>query len=182
MARHIAAIVGMPGAGKSEVARFFENAGYRVVRFGDATEEELLRRGLPLSEMNERLVREDLRATHGMAAYALLNIPRIDDALRSSCVAVDGLYSWEEYLALKHQYDTQLVMVAVAASPTTRRRRLASRPRRPLTAEEVDSRDHAEIERINKGGPIAMADVTLVNEGSLEELLFQVEKAMETLV
>ncbi len=181
MAKHIAAIVGMPGAGKSEVAGSFENAGYHLVRFGDATEEELVRRGLPLNEMNERLIREELRAAHGMAVYAVLNIPRIDQSLKSSNVVVDGLYSWEEYLVLKKQYGEQLIVVSVAASPRTRRQRLASRPRRPLTAEEVDSRDRAEIEKSNKGGPIAMADITLVNEGSREELLRDVVMAIRRL-
>lgn len=181
MDKHIAAIVGMPGAGKSEVAVCFEQHGYRVVRFGDATEEELTRRGLPLNEANERLVREQLRAEHGMAAYAILNIPRIDDAVRATDVVVDGLYSWEEYLALKQQYGNQLIVVAVMASPGTRRKRLAARPRRPLTAEEVDSRDRAEIEKINKGGPIAMADITLVNEGTRVELRREAERAMERL-
>ncbi len=181
MAKHIAAILGMPGAGKSEVAASFAQRGYRVVRFGDVTEEELARRGLPLNETNERLIREELRATHGMAAYALLNIPRIDEAVRRSSVVVDGLYSWEEYLVLKERYGDQLVVVAVVASPATRRQRLATRPRRPLTSEEVDSRDRAEIEKINKGGPIAMADITLVNEGSRDDLLREAEQAMERL-
>jgi dephospho-CoA kinase len=45
----------------------------------------------------------------------------------------------------------------------------------------VASRDRAEIEKLNKGGPIAMADITLVNEGSLEELLQQVERVAETM-
>lgn len=171
----------MPGAGKSEVAAFFEEYGYRVVRFGDATEDELTRRGLPLNEANERLVREELRAAHGMAAYAKLNVPRIDEALRSSNIVVDGLYSWEEYLTLKQQYGDQLVVIAVMASPATRRRRLAMRPRRPLTPEEVDSRDRSEIEKINKGGPIAMADITLINESTREELHREVERAMERL-
>lgn len=158
---------------------FFEKRGYRMVRFGDVTEEELAHRGLPLSEANERLVREELRAMHGMAAYARLNMPRIDAAIESSHVVVDGLYSWEEYLVLKQHYGDRLRVVAVAASPATRRQRLASRPRRPLTAEEVVSRDRAEIEHINKGGPIAMADITLVNEGTREELLVAAEEAME---
>ncbi len=181
MVRHIAALVGMPGAGKSEVAAMFEHRGYAVVRFGDATEEELARRNLPLNEANERLVREQLRAEHGMAAYAMLNIPRIDEAVRHTDVVVDGLYSWEEYLVLKQHFGERLIVVAVVASPATRRSRLAARPRRPLTAEEVDSRDHAEIEKINKGGPIAIADITLVNEGSLEELCREIERALEKL-
>ncbi|HHE41472.1 MAG TPA: dephospho-CoA kinase [Dehalococcoidia bacterium] len=181
MQKHIVAIVGMPGAGKSEVSRIFEKAGFTRVRFGDVTEAELEQRGLPLTEANERRVREELRRELGMAAYAILNLPRIDSALKESNVVVDGLYSWEEYLTLKERYGDSLVVIAVMASPAVRRQRLAARTHRPLSAEEVDSRDRAEIEEINKGGPIAMADITLVNEGTLDELRQRTMAAMEGL-
>jgi dephospho-CoA kinase len=181
MFNRIAAIVGMAGAGKSEVASFLTSRGMLYIHFGDITQEELKSRGLPVNEANERLVREKIRAIHGMAAYAVLNIGRIEDALKSGNVVVDGLYSWEEYLTLDERFGERLVIVAVTASPATRQRRLAARRVRPLSAEEVASRDRAEIEKLNKGGPIAMADITLVNEGSLEELLRQAERVAETM-
>ncbi len=55
------ALVGMPGSGKSEVARIFVKNGYRAVRFGDITDEEVGKRELLLNEANERAVREELR-------------------------------------------------------------------------------------------------------------------------
>ena len=63
----VVAIVGMAGSGKSEVARQFEKTGYIRIRFGDITDEEVKKRGLPLNEENERQVREQLRqrARHG---------------------------------------------------------------------------------------------------------------------
>jgi dephospho-CoA kinase len=42
---NVVAIVGMAGAGKSEVARIFEENGFKKVRFGDITEEEIKNRG-----------------------------------------------------------------------------------------------------------------------------------------
>ena len=47
---------------------------------------------------------------------------------------------------------------------------------RPATPESARARDFAEIENIEKGGPIAMSDCTLVNIGSIEELISQLEK------
>jgi dephospho-CoA kinase len=181
MTHRVVAIVGMPGAGKSELASFLRSKGFVLVHFGDATADELARRGLRVSEANERVVREELRALHGMAAYAILNLPRIEAALASSHVVVDGLYSWEEYLVLKEKYGNRLVTVAVTASPATRQKRLASRAVRPLSAGEVAGRDRAEIEKINKGGPIAMADITLVNEGTLPELLERAGSILEAI-
>jgi dephospho-CoA kinase len=166
----VVAIVGMTGAGKSEVARVFEEHGFKRVRFGDITDEELRNRGLELNERNERRIREQLRKKHGMAAYAKLNLPRIDSSLKSSNVVIDGLYSWEEYILLKERYGGRLSVVAVWASPATRHARLAHRTKRPLVLEEAAGRDKSEVESINKGGPIAMADFTILNEVSLAEL------------
>jgi dephospho-CoA kinase len=174
----IISVVGMTGSGKSELAAILSGAGYRRIRFGDVTEDEVKRRGLPLNEANERQAREALRQDHGPAAYAKLNQPRIDAALKEGKVVIDGLYSWEEYLVLKDRYGEAFVVVAVFASPATRRQRLAGRAVRPLNVAETESRDHAEIENLNKGGPIAVADYTIVNESSPEAL----KQAAENLI
>ena len=166
----VVSIVGMTGAGKSEVSRVFEASVFTRIRFGDLTDDEIKKRGLDLNEKNERYIRELLRQEQGMAAYAKLNKPRIDSALKYSDVVIDGLYSWEEYTWLKDYYEEDFYVVAVWSSPRTRYARLTTRLNRRLTLEEAASRDRAEIENINKGGPIAMADFTIINESSLESL------------
>jgi dephospho-CoA kinase len=166
----VVSIVGMSGAGKSEVARVFEEGGFIRIRFGDITDEEIKKRGLELNEKNERRIRELLRKERGMDAYAQLNLPRISSALTCGDVVIDGLYSWEEYIFLKEYYGEEFHVVAVYASPRTRHARLAGRSNRGLTLEEAAGRDRAEVENINKGGPIAVADYTVINESSLEDL------------
>lgn len=178
---NVVALVGMPGSGKSEVARAFEAGGYHKVRFGDITDEEVRKRGLKLSEENERAVREELRKRYGMAAYAILNLPRIEAALKTSNVVIDGLYSWEEYKFLKESLRGGLKVVAVWSPPALRYRRLSSRGVRPLTEEQAAARDYAEIENVNKGGPIAMADFTIGNAESLDSLIRQAESIVEVL-
>jgi dephospho-CoA kinase len=177
----VVAIVGMAGSGKSEVARQFEKSGYIRIRFGDITDAEVKKRGLVLNEANERQVREQLRKEHGMATYAKLNLPRIDETLQKSNVVVDGLYSWEEFILLKDYYDDKLYLVAVWSSPKIRYARLAGRRIRPLTNKEATERDKTEIENINKGGPIAMADFTITNESSLKELQEQTQRIIARL-
>jgi dephospho-CoA kinase len=159
----VVAIVGMTGSGKSEVAAIFRERGFAIVRFGDITDEEVRRRGFPLTEASERPVREDLRRKYGMSVYARLSLPKIEAALKKSSVVVDGLYSW----------------VAAWASPRTRYARLAAREVRPLTALEAAARDRAEIENLNKGGPIALADFTILNETSLKDMNSQVERVID---
>lgn len=176
----VVSIVGMAGAGKSEVSRVFEQNGFIRIRFGDVTDEEIKKRGLEPNEDNERLVREWLRG-EGRDAYARLNQPRIEQALANSNVVIDGLYSWEEFTYLKGLYGENLYLVAVWSSPSTRYARLARRSSRRLTAEEAASRDKTEIENIAKGGPIAMADFTIVNESSREEMIREAERIVSLL-
>ena len=177
----VVAIVGLTGSGKSEAARIFEEKGFAKVRFGDITDDEIRAGRLELNEENERRVRELLRQEQGMAAYAIRNLPKIDEAVQQSDVVVDGLYSWEEYLLLKNHYGDNFCVVAVWASPKTRYRRLAERLSRPLTFEQAESRDVAEIENIDKAGPIAMADFTFLNESSLEDLRKGTERIISIL-
>ena len=177
----VVSVVGMAGSGKSEVAKIFENSGFAKVRFGDITDSEISKRGLELNERNERHVRQQLREEHGMAAYAKLSLPTIDSLLKSTDVIVDGLYSWEEYILLKSRYDDNFTVIAVWASPNTRYQRLTKRLIRPLTVEEAIGRDTAEIEAINKGGPIAMADFTIINESSLEALERETKRVLVSL-
>ncbi len=177
----VVVIVGMTGSGKSEVARMFRERGFATVRFGDITDEEVRKQGLKLNEENERRVRESLREKYGMDAYARLSQPRIDAALKTMNVAVDGLYSWEEYLYLKEHYGDRFYTMAVWSSPKDRYARLGKRGIRLLTPQEAAGRDRAEIENLNKGGPIAMADFTVLNDASLDELEQQVERIIDKL-
>ena len=176
VAMNVVAIVGMTGSGKSEIAALFEAAGFVRVRFGDITDDEVKKQGKPLNEENERQAREFLRKHYGMDAYAQLSLPRIDNGMKRAPVVVDGLYSWEEYKLLKQQYGDTLKIVAVWSSPAVRYRRLGTREVRPLTPAEAASRDAAEIENLNKGGPICMADHTVLNDGAMEETRAQVER------
>jgi len=168
----------MAGSGKSEVARLLEDNGFIRIRFGDITDEEISKKGLVLSEDNERIIREQLRKEYGMAAYALLNLPKIESAFKRFNVVVDGLYSWEEYILFKSHFGSDLLVLAVWSSPKTRYRRLALRKQRPLTPDEAAARDKAEIENVNKGGPIVMADYTILNESTLEKLRAEAKKVI----
>ncbi|HPM86008.1 MAG TPA: AAA family ATPase [archaeon] len=180
-------IVGMTGSGKSVVSDYLVNKGYSYLRFGQITMDLIKKRGLEPTEVNEKSIRESVRKEHGMGAYALLNIPKFDELLKKGNVVGDGLYSWSEYKILREKYGNQLVVLAVFAPPELRYSRLVNRTllstdvslkNRPATLESAMSRDFAEIENIEKGGPIAMSDFTLINTGSVSELILQLEKVL----
>jgi dephospho-CoA kinase len=175
----IVAVVGMCGSGKSAVCDVFRERDWQYIRFGQLVIDRLREEGREINPSNERQMREGLRKEHGMGAFALLLLPGIESALSEGNVVIDGLYSWSEYKILKERFTARFKVLSVYASPKTRYRRLESRTggkddrdhrMRMLTAEEARQRDYAEIEYIEKGGPIAMADYTLLNEGSLGSL------------
>jgi dephospho-CoA kinase len=64
-----------------------------------------------------------------------------------------------------------MVVVAVISARHLRYHRLATRLERPLTSAEAEARDYQEIEKIEKGGSIAIADYTLLNDGPAADLL-----------
>lgn len=176
------ALVGMPGAGKTVCAEHLRELGYFTLRFGAVVVDELQRRGWQVNPANERIVREELRARHGMAAMAVISLPTLRDALAQyHCIIIDGLYSFSEYKLLSEKLGAPLLLVAVAASRRLRYQRLSTRPERPLTAPEARDRDIREIETLEKGGPIAMADYTLLNDGAPAELLNQLDALLDSL-
>jgi len=174
-------IVGMAGSGKSSAARHLEKKGWRVIRFGALTMRELESRHLPINEANEKTVREELREKHGMDTYAKLLLPAILESLSAGPTVIDGLYSWAEYKFLRGHFRDQMKVVAIYTTRSVRYARLSQRQERPLSFEEAEQRDYAEIENVEKGGPIAMADYTVVNDGTEKELFRAVDKLLSTL-
>lgn len=189
-ASELICIVGMCGAGKSEVAEYMKKKRkFGYVRFGQITLDKFIELKEKPTEAREKEIREGFRKKYGMAAFAILNIPKFDELLKEGDVIGDGLYSWEEYLVLKERYGKQFVCLAVYAPPSLRYSRLVDRGKkhrfdaklryRSFTLEEAASRDKSEIENLNKGGPIAMADYTLINVSSVEKLRNQIDDVLD---
>lgn len=170
------AIVGMCGTGKSVVGKVFTDKGWSLTYFGGVTMDELKARGMEVNPQNEKLIREELRRDYGPAAMAVKLLPKIKEQLKSGNAALDGLYSWSEYKYLKEALGDSLVVVAIVTDRAKRYANLSNRPVRALTNEQAYERDVAEIENIEKGGPIAMADYFVKNEGTQEELQEKIKK------
>lgn len=179
----VLALVGMPGSGKTVCAQHLQQQhGYYQFRFGGIVVDEVQRRGWPITPENERIVREEFRAQDGMAAIAKRALPHLHIALQSHrSLIIDGLYSFSEYKLLRQEFGGGMVVVAVVASRALRYARLAQRPERPLTAAEAEARDWREIETIEKGGPIAIADYTLLNDEDTASLLARLDSLLAQL-
>ncbi|MFA4817163.1 MAG: AAA family ATPase [Parcubacteria group bacterium] len=177
MNRKVIAILGLPGSGKSEVINYLiKKYGWPKVYFGDVTFDELKKRGLEINEKNERMVREDIRKKFGFDYYPKQVIKKIIKIKNAKIVLVESLYAWQEFLLLKNKFKDDLITIAVYAKPEVRYGRLGKRKKRPLSRKEAQSRDYAQIENLFQGGPIAMADYVIVNEGTKDNLKNNIEK------
>ncbi len=176
------ALVGMPGAGKTLCAKHLEQRGYYQFRFGSIVTDEVEARGQAINPENERVVREEFRKQEGMDAIAKRALPKLQAALETNAsIIIDGLYSWSEYKTLRPVLGDDMVLLAITCRKSLRYARLANRPDRPLTREQVETRDFREIEHLEKGGPIAIADYTLTNDATTEDLLVRLDALMTEL-
>jgi len=172
----IIAVVGLTGSGKTEAVLRFIKHGFERTGFNEPTYEEVDKLGLERNETNERVTREKMRKEFGMGVMAERSLPLVNSAIaKSKSVVVESLYSWSEYKIMKKSFGDSFGVLAVYAPPKMRYARLAIRPVRPLTEELAMSRDYAEIENVEKGGPIAMADWTIQNIGTLNVFVAEVD-------
>lgn len=173
------ALVGLAGSGKTEAMEYLvEKLKCPKVYFGDATFDEMRKNGLEINEANERKTREEIRNKYGMGAYAILSLQKVKDFYQENSVLVESLYSWEEYLEMKKEFGNSFKVLAIYASPDTRIKRLSDRPIRPLTKEELISRDYSQIENLHQAGPIARADWTIINEKTKKELYESLDEVL----
>ena len=176
------ALVGMPGAGKTLCAKHLEERGFFQFRFGGIITNEVTSRGWEINPENERIVREQFRKNEGMDAIAKRALPILKEGMKThNSIVMDGLYSFSEYKTLQPELGKDMVLIAIAYPRSLRYQRLAERPHRPLTAEQALERDFLEIETLEKGGPIAIADYTLVNDGEPDELLVKLDVLLDEL-
>jgi dephospho-CoA kinase len=162
-------VTGMPGAGKSEVANAFSNAGYPLIIMGDVIREETRKRGLEANPENTKKVMLELRKLHGLGAIAnrcLETLCKQD----SEIIVIEGCRSIAE-IDVFDDYAQELTIVCVHASPKIRFSRLQDRNREdaPPSWEVFRERDIREIS-VGLGGVIALSDIMLVNEGTLDNI------------
>ena len=80
--KKLLAIVGMCGSGKSIASDYLEEKGWNKIYFGGVTMDKLKENNLEVNPQNEKMMREKLRQEYGMAAYAILLLPKIKECHR----------------------------------------------------------------------------------------------------
>ena len=87
--------------------------------------------------------------------------------------------SWTDSITVVCTWSDDITIIAVITDRAIRYERLTTRTVRPLTPEEAESRDHAEIEKLEKGGPISIADRFIINNGDVDSLKAQFDALLK---
>ena len=177
----IVAFVGLAGSGKSSAVDYLTEKGYPKIYFGGILYKAMEEAGIEITWESQQTFREEIREREGkdfIVKRAIKEVRGLIDAGQKHII-LDGLYTWSEYKILKHEFPGEITVIAIVTPKHLRKQRMANRPERPMTSEEVDQRDWAEIENIEKGGPIAIADYFIHNEGSLEKLHGEIDKVLD---
>jgi len=161
-------VVGLPASGKGEFSKIAADLGVPVVVMGDVIRNAVKDAGLAPTDANLGATASRLRAEHGMDAIAILCVDLIKTQ-DAPLVLVDGIRGDAEVRVFR-QYFPGFRLVAIETSFEIRLERLRERKRSDDvgSAEGLKTRDEREkgwgLERA-----LAMADVRINNDGTLEE-------------
>ncbi len=177
----ILAVVGLAGAGKSTAVEYLTNKGYPRVYFGGVIYSAMEKAGIEITPESQTIFRETIREKEGKDFVVKRIIKEINDLIEvgQHKIVADGIYSWTEYKAMKSEFPGELTVVGVVAPKRLRHHRLNVRPDRPFTDKESNDRDWNEIENLEKGGPIAIADYYIVNDSGVEKVYQELDHITE---
>lgn len=176
----IVAFVGLAGSGKTSAVEYLTEKGYPKVYFGGIIYKAMNEAGIDITWDSQQVFREEIRAREGKDFVVKRVIKEVHDLINAGQkhVVLDGLYTWSEYKILKHEFPGEMTVVAIVTAKHLRKQRMAKRPERPMTSAEVDERDWTEIENLEKGGPIAIADYYIHNDGDIDFLHKQMDDVL----
>ena len=179
----ILALVGLAGSGKSVAVEHLTENGIPKIYFGGIIYKAMDEAGIEHTWENQEKFREEIRAREGKDFVVKRAIKEANGLINAGQkrIVLDGLYSWSEYRHLKREFPGALTVIAVVTPKHLRKQRLASRPERPMTSEEVDRRDWTEIENLEKGGPIAIADYFIHNDSTVHALKERVDTVLHSI-
>ena len=174
----ILAFVGLAGAGKSSAVDYLAARGIPKVYFGGILYDAMREASIEITPDSQAVFREQIREREGKDFIVKRAIKQTNDLIGAGQhrILLDGLYTWTEYKILKRAFPGELKVVAIVAPKHIRHHRLANRPARPFNEREATERDWREIEHLEKGGPIAIADHFIANSHSLDALHHDIDQ------
>jgi dCMP deaminase len=178
-------VAGPNAAGKGEVVRFLEERSFYPLSLSDVIREELRRQGL--EETRERMIEvgRALRQQHGEAVLAERLLDRLE---RDRNYVIDSIRHPAEVEALrKGRVPFQLIWVDAAEAVRFARMRERGRGGDPDSLERLRELEQRELGSDDPAAQQllavrALADFTIANDGTIEELRLNVQRLLERML
>lgn len=161
----IVCLTGMPGSGKSTVAKFLEEYGLFLVTMGDVVREEAKQSHIELTDTNLGNLMVKMRDDRGPGAIAHLikgKIERIKMKFKTNNFVVDGIRSLSEVEILRTAGSVRLLSIHASTKIRFEHLKRRARDDAPLTIEDFDNRDKRELS-VGISEAIALSDEVLSN-------------------
>ena len=170
-------LTGTNGAGKGEAAAYLGTKGYAYRSLSDVLREELAARGLAASRDNLIVIGNELRARFGPDVLA-----RRTMAKALGPAVIDSIRNPREVDYLRRQDGFVLIAIDAPVEVRFARARARGRDESAATLEEFRAKEDVEMAGSETGQQLArcmaMADRSIMNDGTLEELWRKVEECL----
>ena len=161
-------VTGLPGSGKSIVARVAKNMNITVIRMGDVIRDEAAKRNAEIGETAVKLREEYGDYVVAERCVELIKEHSDDETSKNELkFIIEGIRSPHEVKIFERNFKTFKV-IAVHSSPKTRFMRLKKRKRSDDSSNiaEFKRRDDREL-KFGIGNVIATSNYMIVNEGPI---------------
>jgi len=178
----ILGLTGTMSSGKGEVVKHLKTKGFEHYVYSDILKEIAKQRDIELTRENLQKLGNDIKKetrSLGILSKKMLKKIKTDKAV------VDGIRNADEIRELRKKRDVYII--GINASQRLRYERIRKRNREgdPKTFSEFKRLDNLENRGKTKGQEInkclKMADFTIINNGSLEQLHKEIGKILETI-
>lgn len=188
-------IIGLTGGmvcGKASMAKLLVEKGFIPLVFSDVINEELIKRGIPITRKSQQDFGNELRETFGAGEIARRLIARIEKASSETAVSekkgknyvLDGIRNPGEVEVLRQSKD--FFLIAIESSQENRFKRIIERnmDRDPKTWEEFLAADSRDFDDGTEHGLqikkcMKLADYTIENNGSFDDFKNKIEDVLK---
>jgi len=183
----VVGLTGLASSGKGEVSKYLTSKyNFKKLVFSDVVREEAKKRGLLKDKTyeEEKYVLSKLGETlrKGSGKWDILAEKLVEKIKKGEFekTVVDGFRSVEEVNLFRREFEKFYLIYINTDEKTRFLRRKAEDA--TATIENLRKRDQENIEIIGLGNVIKMADFTIDNLGSLEDLNKQLDKILKTII
>lgn len=176
--KRVIGITGTTASGKDTVAEYISaKLGYPILQISSTIKEVAIAEGIPLIRANLIELGRRLSKEHGMDYLSKVLLDKVE-----SKGIIAGMRKVPQIEYLKE--NSHLTLIAVDASPKLRFERLQARKGKVGETETLEQFIREETEENNQGFQdvftcMKMADHTILNEGSMDELYGSIDGILE---